>query len=787
METRISMKNIYLIAIITIGLIGLGVGSTFAMFTAEANIDNPIAFASNLSSTNILAETIEVTVPAEEDKFVDIIISNTSEDDLNYSVWYSPSSNNLEVGSESSDEDYGPVGTLPSSDSFTLTVGLRNSGDTPITVTIGVSSSGSNVILPSGVTQVPNEPLPSKSFYNVLKKLTAEGRFAKKYEGEHQDSMNASESNKDIYYFYAGNAADGNELRNMNNVVFGNQCWQIIRTTDTGGTKLLYNGEPTITVVDGKTKYDCGDNRPAHIGGVKSTLNLSGTYYFADKYTASKSGDTTTFTLINPVSKTITSENASSVIENVAAMYPYTCKKTTAEETCTNNEFYKVIDQSSGTIANVYASVVNRDSLGNNSFNSHYDSVADVGYMYNTRYGTLSTTLVNNTKVSSSDNYLFGDGIVENQDGTFSLTTAQEVHGSSWGTEYSNLNNKYVCMPGYYTYDSSTGTNYCSDSGTSRIGVLRYVTATTTTTFTASSVYKYGYGIQLDNGSYKLIGNNGENDTLQYIYNWANDGSSNCFANNANSISDCGYKTLSKSHYSCFNLTGKCNTYYYIYFSDVSKTNSVSLSDGKYVSTDLTDHNNILYLMLYQNDSNGNVNQEDSVMKTVIEEWYENTLFNNFDQYIEDVIYCNDRTINSIGGWNPNGGETYQNYGIYFKDRFNNSVLSCNNITDRFSVSNSAALLSYKVGLITFPELYLISQNSGRISSGWYYFMSPSYFYDYRTYIRGIYENGDMTSGRIDSKNGIRPAISLVPGIKFSSGNGSMTKPYVVDLNSVTN
>ena len=87
-------------------------------------------------------------------------------------------------------------------------------------------------------------------------------------------------------------------------------------------------------------------------------------------------------------------------------------------------------------------------------------------------------------------------------------------------------------MPGYYTYDSSTGTNYCSDSGTSRIGVLRYVTATTATTFTASSVYKYGYGIQLDNGSYKLIGNNGENDTLQYIYNWANDGSSNCITPN---------------------------------------------------------------------------------------------------------------------------------------------------------------------------------------------------------------------------------------------------------------
>ena len=68
METKVQLKNLYLIAVIAIGLIGLGVGSTFAMFTASTSIDNPIAFSSNLSSTNNLAETIEVVVPAGEDK-----------------------------------------------------------------------------------------------------------------------------------------------------------------------------------------------------------------------------------------------------------------------------------------------------------------------------------------------------------------------------------------------------------------------------------------------------------------------------------------------------------------------------------------------------------------------------------------------------------------------------------------------------------------------------------------------------------------------------------------------
>ena len=49
MKTKISMKTIYLILVITIGLVGLGIGSTLAVFTASAEISNPISFSSNLS------------------------------------------------------------------------------------------------------------------------------------------------------------------------------------------------------------------------------------------------------------------------------------------------------------------------------------------------------------------------------------------------------------------------------------------------------------------------------------------------------------------------------------------------------------------------------------------------------------------------------------------------------------------------------------------------------------------------------------------------------------------
>ena len=38
-------------------------------------------------------------------------------------------------------------------------------------------------------------------------------------------------------YFYRGSVDN-------NNVVLNNMCWLIVRTTETGGTKLIYNGKP---------------------------------------------------------------------------------------------------------------------------------------------------------------------------------------------------------------------------------------------------------------------------------------------------------------------------------------------------------------------------------------------------------------------------------------------------------------------------------------------------------------------------------------------------------------
>lgn len=40
-------------------------------------------------------------------------------------------------------------------------------------------------------------------------------------------------------YYYRGNVDN-------NNVIFANKCWKIVRTTETGGTKMIYNGEQSL-------------------------------------------------------------------------------------------------------------------------------------------------------------------------------------------------------------------------------------------------------------------------------------------------------------------------------------------------------------------------------------------------------------------------------------------------------------------------------------------------------------------------------------------------------------
>ena len=108
------------------------------------------------------------------------------------------------------------------------------------------------------------------------------------------------------------------------------------------------------------------------------------------------------------------------------------------------------------------------------------------------------------------------------------------------------------------------------------------------------------------------------------------------------------------------------------------------------------------------------------------------------------------------------------------------SDLSCPNDTDKFSVSNNKAQLTYKVGLMSGREMSLLNNDNVRKTGQTYWLASPLDFAYYYAGGRGVGTYGSMDSHGVDSVYGVRPAVSLKPGITYSTGDGSMSNPYVV-------
>ncbi|MBR2678848.1 MAG: hypothetical protein IKE63_05475 [Bacilli bacterium] len=221
----------------------------------------------------------------------------------------------------------------------------------------------------------------------------------------------------------------------------------------------------------------------------------------------------------------------------------------------------------------------------------------------------------------------------------------------------------------------------------------------------------------------------------------------------------------STHHYTCNNTTGTCSAVRYYYY----KNYYMEISDGRTIEQCLTD-------ML----SADNVNQTNSTIKTAIDNWYE-TNMTNYTARLEDTIFCNDRSIYSLGGWNPNGGDKEGH--LEFKNSNLNGDLSCTNTTDKFSLSNSKAMLTYPVGLLTSSETYLLNNDNIRKTGSGYELISPNSFSSYYTnpYVRSVSSVGKISNNNVYSFSGVRPVVSLRPGTLYTSGDGSKNNPYIVE------
>ena len=409
------------------------------------------------------------------------------------------------------------------------------------------------------------------------------------------------------------------------------------------------------------------------------------------------------------------------------------------------------------------------------------------------------------TKQLTDFNMMIGDSLTDNGDDTYTINNASIVTPMDWHDNYASYKEQYTCGDAttttctnprylsntavyYYTYvnagekvtisktrnglnltdtmivrmdewykNYSTYSDYkytCGDTSTTCTeSTLRMIDSYNATGYKYAPNHYYGSSVTWDGTNYTLV------DPIE-IENY----------NNLDNISTHHYICSEVGHKSCnqvafitsyFGSSSQNSSYYYILLKDGVDNTEIVLDD-----------------MLKKNKSN-------STIKSGIDAWYKHFFLEKYDTYLEDTIFCNDRSINSLGGWNSSGELTP----LYFKGHNITNDFSCINETDKFSISNNNAKLTYKTGLITTSEMFAMQNNNLSDTNHWYWVSSPALIlhdFTYNRYLRtgGYFDYYERSSTAL----GVRNVVSLLPDIKYVDGDGSMANPYYVgDVYNITN
>ncbi len=749
---------------------------------------------------------------------------------------------------------------------------------------IGIGYSSLSTALHIGGTLNVSKYI-APTLFNVMKTAAEVGTYAKVYTGNHRDSITVAPS-QDIYYWKTSNASNSTAIKDMINVLFAGHCWQMIRTTDTGGVKLLYNGE-----ADGGR---CLENRSNHIGynGTESLYMYNNVYYgtsYTFDSTTSKfqlSGTliqsnwnrNTAPDLIGYYSCNSTSEtgtcstlyymyaysNVSSkpaVALKIDANAPYDSigklklnqnvhgdGPTLAEVSYMFNDYYPsksidiigkrsiVYNYSLGSISSFNANITDDTWFASSvsyasyqyTLNSPYhvssnvDPTTLVGKYYANNSSGISnvyyivgyvdnklraTSLSNGKTINDYEPLIVGDSYIDNGDGTYTIQNTTSLSYTDWfaGDYYG----KYTCgisnttcnIPMQIVIKSDGSFRYVNPETSFTLGKGRNnLTLTDTITVNAMDLYennsayddypylcKSGKSVCEDSTdlimevySYARVANANYYFNLYYIKNFSFgksvtwDGTKYTLNNVVEFESYNQDSVLSNHHYTCLESVGnQCETVTYLYyFLGSSSYFGFELSNGK------TSPEDIIYETLKHN-------VKDSVSKFGIDKWYEREIL-DYNDYVENVIFFNEKRIAETGGLNPNGSGDAIRTVIRFSPYSSaasyppNSNIITNTTTEAYSVENNDAKLKYSVGLPIYLEISLmpaiLRMNNPRIltATAW----------DFNSGSRlVIMDNSFLLS---DSSLGIyrvRPVISLKPGTLYSSGDGSMQNPYVVTTN----
>ncbi|MBR1748567.1 MAG: hypothetical protein IJ743_02080 [Bacilli bacterium] len=236
---------------------------------------------------------------------------------------------------------------------------------------------------------------------------------------------------------------------------------------------------------------------------------------------------------------------------------------------------------------------------------------------------------------------------------------------------------------------------------------------------------------------------------------------------------------LKTHHYTCFNANDNtCTEMYYIFYDYQSSGDVYYIKlNGNETVSDALDK------MLRNSD----INVKDSNVKRAIDWWYEQKIKDTeYESYLEDTIFCNDRTIDNLGGWSETG-ELASYPDLQFNTYNGKYYLKCPSKRDAFTINNSEYgnnALTYPVGLLTAAEYILIGNYTASATGARYWTLSPNFFAYGNLSEMHVDNTGKLDNVGFEMNNrlGIRPVISLKPGTQFVEGTtGTASNPYEVE------
>lgn len=462
------------------------------------------------------------------------------------------------------------------------------------------------------------------------------------------DTANAVGSGNGVYTYYS-TANDeypvhyyhGNVTNN--NVVFGNVCWKIVRTTSTGGVKLVYNGSYLSKKCSEASKglkltvFNDNSFSLAYVG-----------YMYGDEIETQNFSKTATWSNVLDISqsKTISLSKAmgttkyyfGTAMTNSGSTYTISSSSAVAFNSALQVNKYTCLEGSSSCTSPVYI------FSGSNKTANYIPGVLKMG-----------------KSVSYSN-------------GNYTITDATDYLATQYITM--DLNGYYVC-PSYNT-NTCTSVYYISSlSNDLRTDYrLYYIILSNGTSLSAlqtqgnNTKWIFGNDVTWNGTTYTL------KDTVSLT---------------AISLPS-KIAALTKGYnYTCFSTSNTCSTVNYMVSNTVSsETNKIDISYYTLTNGDTLD---TIKSKMMSNKNSSKVKQE---VDTI---W--STLFSNYTKYLENTDWCNDRTFYS-GSLKSKDSVIGDNY--FMNSRYSKPSIVCANANDRLSVGNG---LTYPVALLTRDELNL--------------------------------------------------------------------------------